>query len=214
MFLEEDTPAPAPADLYPPGDTVLNIVKGPIFLGVDGFGSSAVSARGASTWETPESWDFFCCWSQSQNVLQNKIKATVQVQVHTMSPCLYHESMSIPWVHVYTTSSYIYHKSMSIPWVYVNTINTCQFHASIPMQWVLANILSQILYHECRKSNYRNTKKKKIEEEEKHYRKIQFLEIKNKKNRNTEIQITDITKHKLQRHRITIKEAQKYELQK
>ena len=47
------------------------------------------------------------------------------VVVNTIGPCLYHESMSIPWVQVYTIIPCLYHESMSIPWVLVNSMRPC-----------------------------------------------------------------------------------------
>ena len=39
---------------------------------------------------------------------------------NTMSPCVYHESMSIPRTHTYTISSCLYYESMPMLWVIVN----------------------------------------------------------------------------------------------
>ena len=74
-----------------------------------------------------------------------------------MIPCIYHESMSVPWVHTHTMRQFLYHESMSIPRVHVCT-SPCQFHASMSIPWVLANNMSQCLYHESRNSVYRNMK--------------------------------------------------------
>ena len=49
------------------------------------------------------------------------------VQVYTMSPCLYHDSMFIPLVHVYTMSPWKFHESMSIPWVLANNMIQCLY---------------------------------------------------------------------------------------
>ena len=60
------------------------------------------------------------------------------VHVYTMSPCLWQESIFIPWVHVYTMSPSVYHKSISIP-VHVYTLSPCKFHESMSIPWILAN---------------------------------------------------------------------------
>ena len=104
-------------------------------------------------------------------------------------PSQYIESMSIQWVHVYTKSPCQYHKSMSIPWVHVYTMSTCQFNAPMSIPCVLSNNISQCLYHESRKSNYRN---KQITE-------IHILEKRKRNYIKTEIEMTKIPK--LQKYR-------------
>ena len=55
-------------------------------------------------------------WILSKNILHNGNTRPWTTDVfNTMSPCLYQESMSTPWVHVYTISPCIYNESMSIP---------------------------------------------------------------------------------------------------
>ena len=76
--------------------------------------------------------------------------------VNTMSPYLYHESVSISWVHVYTKSPYQYHKSISIPWVNEYIISPCQFHTSMYKPRVISNNMRWCLYHESRYSNFIN----------------------------------------------------------
>ena len=67
---------------------------------------------------------------------------------YTISQCLYHESMCIPWVHVYTMSPCQYHESMYIPWIHVYTVIPCSYHESMYIPWVLVNTMSPCLYHE------------------------------------------------------------------
>ena len=67
------------------------------------------------------------------------------VHIHTITPCVYHESLVIPWVRVNTMSPCLYHESLSIPRVLVYTMSPCQFHASISIPWVPANNMSQCL---------------------------------------------------------------------
>ena len=59
-------------------------------------------------------------------------------------PWLYHESistLSIPWVNVYTMSPFPYNESMSIPWVHVYTMSPCPYHESMSIQWVNVNAM-------------------------------------------------------------------------
>ena len=44
--------------------------------------------------------------------------------IYTMSPCLYQESMSIPWVHVNSISPCLYHESLLIPCIHVSLYHT------------------------------------------------------------------------------------------
>ena len=48
-----------------------------------------------------------------------------------MSPCLYREYTSIPWVHVYTMCPCLYHESMSLPWLHAYTMSSCLYHESM-----------------------------------------------------------------------------------
>ena len=94
-----------------------------------------------------------------------------------MSPCLYYESVSIPWVHVYTISPCpcLYHESLSIQCVLVYNMSPCQKHESMSIIWV-----KKFKLRRKRKINY-----------------------KNKIFRNKEIPITDILKYKLLLYRYT-----------
>ena len=62
--------------------------------------------------------------------------------VSTMSPCLYHESMSVIWVHVYTMSPCLYNEFMSIPGVHVYTMSQC-----LTIRWFYVYTISPCLYH-------------------------------------------------------------------
>ena len=94
---------------------------------------------------------------------------TFRKSVYTMSPCIYHDSMSLPWVHVHTMGSFLYYESISIRWVNVYTLIPCPYHESMSIPWVIVNNKSHCTYYEARHFNYRNTKKTstQIKEEEK-----------------------------------------------
>ena len=61
---------------------------------------------------------------------------------NTMSLYIYHDPMCIPWVPFYTMSPCLYHESMSIqdsmciPWVLVNSMHLILYHESLPITWV------------------------------------------------------------------------------
>ena len=98
----------------------------------------------------------------------------------TISPCLYHESMSILWVHVYTISPCVYHESMSIPWVHVYTMSLCLYHKSVSMSWVHVYNMSPCKIHASMSIPLD----------------IQFSEIKkNTNNRNKGILIAELQKY-------------------
>ena len=61
------------------------------------------------------------------------------VHVYTMITCLYHDSMSLPWDPVYSMSSCLYYESMSIPQVNVYAMIPCLYHESMSIPWVLVN---------------------------------------------------------------------------
>ena len=67
-----------------------------------------------------------CVWFMSTNSIPWVLVITMRV-VNTMSPFLYHKSLSIPWVLFNTMIPCQYHESMLIPWVNVYTISPCQF---------------------------------------------------------------------------------------
>ena len=88
---------------------------------------------------------------KSPGVLFRSTNNTPQVWVDTMGfvnticPCLYHESMSVPWIIVYTMSLCLYHMSMSIPyesisvtWVLVNFMRPCLTSRSCERLWPTA----------------------------------------------------------------------------
>ena len=71
-----------------------------------------------------------------------------------MSPCLYHESMSIPSVHVGIRSLILYHELMSIPRVF------CQIHASISIPYPCFHFYTMrntVFRHRNTNNNKRNT---------------------------------------------------------
>ena len=90
------------------------------------------------------------------------------VHEYTMSPCLYHDSMSITWVHVYTMSPSLYHEHLSIPCVHVYTMSPCQYRESMSITrnyWYPKIHVTEIQKYKWQKyklqkyktQNYRNT---------------------------------------------------------
>ena len=53
------------------------------------------------------------------------LKSIPWVAFYTMSPCLYHEFMSIPWVSVYTMRPCVYFESLPITCIHVYTMSPC-----------------------------------------------------------------------------------------
>ena len=89
-----------------------------------------------------------CVWFRSTDSIPQAINTMAKVlsipwfQIYTLSPCKYHESMSIPWILAH---------AMTIPWFRSNTmgvVNTmslskyhgyCQYHEIMSIPWVLVS---------------------------------------------------------------------------
>ena len=137
-------------------------------------------------------------------------------------PILFHDSitwvLSISWVHVYTMSPCLYHRSMSITGVLVSSMHQRLYHESLAIIWVIVYNMSQKfklqkihqitgkLFLEIQTYNlqeYRNTNYKVHKYRNTNDRNIE-IQI-------TEIQITEVPKYQLKRYRN--KKIQKNKLQ-
>ena len=79
--------------------------------------------------------------------LYHKSMSLPRIYVSTMSPCLYNEPISIQWVHVYTMSLCLYHESISIPCVNVYTMSPSIYHESLSILWVNVNTISPFIFN-------------------------------------------------------------------
>ena len=70
------------------------------------------------------------------------------VLVNTMSPCQHYKSLSITRVQVSTVTPSLYRESLSIQWVLVNTKNPCQYHEYMSIPWVAVHTMTPCQYHE------------------------------------------------------------------
>ena len=82
--------------------------------------------------------------------------------VNTMSPCLFHKSLSISWVHVYTMGPCLNNESMSIPWFHVCTIILILYHESMSIPGVFVKAMLPFLYHEKYSFQISHNKNKEI----------------------------------------------------
>ena len=141
----------------------------------------------------------YCCliyhtgntWTSHTCVIQ-------EYQSYTTSPCLDHDSMSLPWVQ--------HGLPMALPWVHIYPIGPCLCHESMSKPWVHVHTMSSSLYHHCsyheyRNFNYRKNKTKTKKLQNFFLQKCNFQKCRNTNNTNTEILITKIHKYKLQTYK-------------
>ena len=118
-----------------------------------------------------------------------------------MSPCLYHESMSIAWVLVFMMSPCPYHNSNLIPWVHVYTKSLCQIYSSISIPWGKKTVFKYTEIQITRIRSYKfqhyiKTACRFTDIQIGERQKYQIPNWRNTTSRSVEIQITGLQKYK------------------